>query len=95
MANSELINGNTDTIDNEITHETFDNIFIEAIITIRRKNKRPNVKSIYEYLNKELHNSNITYTLIDTRLSTLTIVGKLEIKYPYEKHPIRLKVITR
>ena len=40
---------------------------------------------IFEYLNKELHNSSITSTLIDTRLSTLTIDGKLEIKYPLGK----------
>ena len=43
--------------------------------------KEPDVNSIFEYLNKELHNSNITSTLIDTSLSTLTIDGKLEIKY--------------
>ena len=47
--------------------------------------KRPDVNSIFEYLNKELHDSNITSTLIDTRLSTLTIDGKLEIKYPPRK----------
>ena len=47
--------------------------------------KRPDVNSIFEYLNKELHNSNITPILIDTRLSTLTIDGKLEIKYPLGK----------
>ena len=45
--------------------------------------KRPDVNFIFEYLNKELHNSNITSTLIDTSLSTLTIDEKLEIKYPY------------
>ena len=47
--------------------------------------KRPDLNSIFEYLNKELHNSNITSTLIDTRLSTLTIDGKLDIKYPLGK----------
>ena len=40
---------------------------------------------IFEYLNKELHNSSITFTLIVTRLSTLTIDRKLEIKYPLGK----------
>ena len=40
---------------------------------------------VLSYLNKELHNSNITSTFIDTRLSTLTIDGKLEIKYPLGK----------
>ena len=41
------------------------------------------MNSIFEYLNKKLHNSNITSTLIDTSLSTLTIDGKLGIKYSY------------
>ena len=59
MASAESTNRNTDTIDNEITHETLDNIIIEAINTIRLK-KRPDVNSIFEYLYKELHNSNIT-----------------------------------
>ena len=39
----------------------------------------------FDYLNKELHNSSITSTLIDTKLSILTIDGKLEIKYPLGK----------
>ena len=53
MANSESINGNIDMIDNEITHEILENI-IEAIDTICLK-IRPNVNSIFEYLNKELY----------------------------------------
>ena len=53
--------------------------------------KRPEMNSIFEYLNKKLHNSNITPTLIDTRLSTLTIDGKLEIKYPVGKASYRIK----
>ena len=43
------------------------------------------MKPIFEYLNKELHNSNITSTVIDTRLSLLTVDGKLEIKYTLGK----------
>ena len=53
--------------------------------------KRPEMNFIFEYLNKKLHNSNITPTLIDTRLSTLTIDGKLEIKYPVGKASYRIK----
>ena len=50
---------------------TLENIIIEAINTIRRNKKRPDVNSILENLSKELHNSNITSTstLIDTRLT--------------------------
>ena len=47
--------------------------------------RRPDVNSIFEYLSKELHNSNTNSTLIGTRLSALTIDGKLEIKYPLRK----------
>ena len=85
MANSKSINGNTDMINNEIAHETLDDIIIEAISTIPLKIKRPDVNSIFEHLNKELYNSNINSTLTDTRLITLSINGKLEIKYPLEK----------
>ena len=38
--------------------------------------KRPDVNSIFEYLKRDLHNSNITSTLIYTRSSTLTIDGR-------------------
>ena len=47
------------------------------------KNDRMNY--IFEYLNKELHNSSITSTLIDSKLSILTIDGKLKIKNPLGK----------
>ena len=71
-------------IDNEITHEALENIIVEIINNILRK-KRPDMCSIFEYLNKELHNSDITSILIDTRLSTLPIDGKIEIKYSLGK----------
>ena len=55
---------------------TLENIIIEAINTIRRNKKRPDVNSILENLSKELHNSNITSTstLIDTRLTLYCLV---------------------
>ena len=84
MANFESIKGNRDMIDNEITHETLYNIIIETINNICCK-KIADKNSIFEYINKELHNPNITSSLIDTRLSTLTIDGKPEIKYPLGK----------
>ena len=52
---------------------------LKPSIPFAEKN-RSDVNSIFEYLDQELHNSNITSTLIDTRLSTLTIDGKLEIE---------------
>ena len=52
------------------------------------------MNSIFEYLNKELHNLNITVRLIDTSLSTLTIDRKLEIKYPYALESCKSKTPT-
>ena len=45
---------------------------------------------IFECL-KELHNSSITSTLTDSKLSILTIDRKLEIKYPLGKTPYWVK----
>ena len=42
-------------------------------------------KARCEYLNKELYNSNITSTFIDSRLSTSIIDLKVQIKYPFGK----------
>ena len=47
--------------------------------------KGPDSNSIFEYINRELKNSDITHTLVDTRLSLFTVDRKLEIKYPSEK----------
>ena len=49
------------------------------------RTKKDPMSYIFEYLKKDLHNSSITSMLIDTRLSTLTINGKLETKYPSGK----------
>ena len=89
MLNSGSINEKIDMTDNEITRETLDNILIKTINTIRCNKKGPDVNSISEYHNEKLHNSNITFTLIDTRLSTLTIDAKLQIQ-----HLTVLKTIT-
>ena len=45
---------------------------------------------LFEYLGKELHNSNIISILIDTRLSTLTINSKL----PFGKTSYWIKANT-
>ena len=47
--------------------------------------KRRDSNSIFEYINRELRNSDITQTLVETRLSLLTVDGKLEIKHPSGK----------
>lgn len=51
------------------------------------------MNSILEYLNNELHNSNISPTLINIRLFTLTIDRKLGINN-LQKNFTWLKVIT-
>ena len=68
-----------------ITNETLDDLILDAIISISNNKKRPDSNFIFEYINRELKNSDITHTLVDTRLSLLTVDGKLEIKYPSGK----------
>ena len=44
------------------------------------------IYSIFNYINKEIGKSDITYTLIEARLSGLTDDGKIEIKYLFGKN---------
>ena len=85
MAHLESINTCTDSIKSVITDETLDDLILNAIISIRNNKKRPDSNSIFEYINRELKNSDITHTLVNTRLTLLTVDGKLEIKYPSGK----------
>ena len=85
MAHLESINTCTDSIKSVITDETLDDLILNAIISIRNNKKRPDSNSIFEYINRELKNSNITHTLVDTRFSLLNVDGKSEIKYPSGK----------
>ena len=85
MAHLESINTCTDSIKSVITDETLDDLILNAIISIRNNKKRPDSNSIFEHMNRKLKNSDIAHTLVDTRLSLLTVDGKLEIKYPSGK----------
>ena len=49
MANSESNSGNTNMIENEITHETPS---LKLSIKFTQAKKRPDVNSIFEYLRK-------------------------------------------
>ena len=82
MTHLESIDTCKNSIKSVITDETLDDLILNAIISIRNNKKRPDSNSIFEYINRELKNSDITHTLVDTRLSFLTVDGKLEIKYP-------------
>ena len=85
MAQLESIDTCTNSIKPVITDETLDDLILNAIISIRNNKKRPDSSSIFDYINRELKNSDITHTLVDIRLSLLTVDGKLEIKYPSGK----------
>ena len=85
MAQLESIDTCTNSIKPVITDETLDDLILNAIISIRNNKKRPDSSSIFDYINRELKNSDITDTLVDIRLSLLTVDGKLEIKYPSGK----------
>ena len=69
MAHLESIDTCTNLIKSVITDETLDDLILNAIISIRNNKKRPNSNSIFEYMNRELKSSDITQTLVDTRLS--------------------------
>ena len=60
---------------------TFDVLILKAIISIHNNKIRPDWNSIFEYINKDLRNSDITHTWVETRLSFLTVDGKLDIIY--------------
>ena len=75
MAHLESINTCTDSIKSVITDETLDDLILNAIISIRNNKKRPDSNSIFEYINRELKNSDITHTLVDTRLSFWLLMG--------------------
>ena len=69
MAYLESVDTCTNSVKSLITDETLDDLILNAIISIRNNKKRPDSNSIFEYINRELKNSDITHTLVDTRLS--------------------------
>ena len=84
MVSSESFNGNIDMIENETLLRRRAALLLKLSTPFAVTKNEP-MNFIFEYLNKELHNSSITSTLIDAKLSILTIDGILEIKYPLDK----------
>ena len=82
MATLESIDNRINSVESVIPDETLDDLILNAIMSIRNS-KRPYSNSIF--LKRELKNSNITYTQVETRLPLLTVDGKLVIKYPSGK----------
>ena len=66
-----LVNVSMDSIEDLMAVNMLDDIIIDAINTIRKNKKRPIETSIYECLNKNLENANLTKTTINDRLTSV------------------------
>ena len=72
MANTELHNVSMDSPEDLTAVNVLDDIIINAINTIRKNKKRPDETSIYEVLNKNLENPNLTKITINERLTSMS-----------------------
>ena len=61
-----------DSIEDLTAVNVLDDIIINAINTIRKNEKRPDETSIYEFLNKNLENANLTKITINERLTSMS-----------------------
>ena len=61
-----------DSIEDLTAVNVLDDIIINALNTIRKNKKRPHETSIYEFLNKNLENANLTKTTINERLTSMS-----------------------
>ena len=71
MANTELNNISMDSVEDLTAVNVLDDIIINAINTIRKNKKRPDETSIYEFLNKNFENANLTKVTINERLASM------------------------
>ena len=60
MADTDVTNVSVDSIEYLTAVDVLEAIIINAINTIRKDEKRPDETSIYEFLNKNLGNANLT-----------------------------------
>ena len=60
MADTDVTNVSVDSIEYLTAVDVLEAIIINAINTIRKDEKRPGETSIYEFLNKNLGNANLT-----------------------------------
>ena len=72
MANTELRNVSMDSIEDLTAVNVLGDIIINAINIIRKNKKRPDETSIYEFLNKNLENANLTKITINERLTSMS-----------------------
>ena len=61
-----------DSIEDLTAVNVLDDIIINVINTIRKNKKRPDETSIYEFLNKNLENANLTKITINERLTSIS-----------------------
>ena len=74
-----------DTIENKLSNDELDNLTLNAIAAIRKNKKRPDISSVYDYLNKTLSNSYITKEILSTRFLYLIENHRLKNKPVKEK----------
>ena len=61
-----------DSIEDLTAVNALGDIIINAINTIRKNKNRPDETSIYEFLNKNLENANVTKIAINERLTSMS-----------------------
>ena len=81
MANSELMNWNTDVIQNKFANTALDDIIVNTINSIWSNEKGPNVNSIFDYPKESNERNDVDSGIIETWLINFTITGRLEVKH--------------
>ena len=71
MADTDVTNVSVDSIEYLTAVYVLEDIIINAINTIRKDEKRPDETSIYEFLNKNLGNANLTKITIMIHLEVM------------------------
>ena len=71
MANAELINISINSIEDLTAVDVLEDI-INAINTFKKNKKRPDETTIYQFLNKNLENTDLTKIIINDRLTFMS-----------------------
>ena len=71
MANAELINISINSIEDLTAVDVLEDI-INAINTFKKNKKRPDETTIYQFLNKNLENTDLTKIVINDRLTFMS-----------------------
>ena len=71
MANAELINISINSIEDLTAVDVLEDI-INVINTFKKNKKRPDETTIYQFLNKNLENTDLTKIIINDRLTFMS-----------------------